>query len=92
MSNFDKVKGVIYSEKSSKLLSENKYTFKICSTATKDEISSIISQLYNVDVVKVNIINTPIKIKRFKGVEGKINTFKKAIVKIKEGNTINIGQ
>ena len=48
-------------------------------------------KLYSVTVKKVNIINTPEKTKRFKGVESKAGSYKKAVITLEKGQTINFG-
>ena len=89
--NFDKIKGLIYTEKSNKSLTENKYSFKIEASCDKKEIASLVKKLFNVEVEKVNIVNVKSKPKKFKGIESKTKTYKKAIVTLKEGQSINFG-
>ena len=89
--NYDKIKGLVYTEKSNKQLVDGKYHFRVDSKCTKDEIASLIKKAFGVEVEKVNIINTKSKTKRFKGIEGKKGAFKKAIVTLKEGQSINFG-
>lgn len=89
--NYDKIKGLVYTEKSNKQLTENKYHFEVDSTCRKEEIASLIKKAFGVEIEKINIINTPSKTKRFKGVEGKRKSYKKAIVTLKEGQSINFG-
>ena len=87
--NYDKIKGLVYTEKSNKQLSDGKYHFRVDKSCTKQEISSLIKKVFGVEVEQVNVINTKPKSKRFKGVEGKKGSFKKAIVTLKEGKSIN---
>ncbi len=87
--NYDKIKGLIYTEKSNKQLEQNKYCFKISDDCDKGEIKSLIKSIFKVDVIKVNISNVSGKIKRFKGVLGKKSSYKKALVTVKEGQSIN---
>ncbi len=89
--NYDKLKSLIYTEKSNAQLADGKYHFLVSDVCSKSEIASLIKKTFNVEVAKINIINTPIKTKRFKGVEGKINPKKKAIVTLKKGQSINFG-
>ncbi len=89
--NYDKIKGLIYTEKSNKQLSDgNKYCFEVDSSCNKKEIASLIKKIFNVEVLKVNVSNIRSDNKRFKGVEGKTKTYKKAVVTLKEGQTINL--
>ncbi len=88
--NYDKIKGLIYTEKSNKQLADgNKYTFEVDSSCDKKEVASLIKKLFNVEVTKVNMVNIRSETTRFKGVEGKTKSRKKAIVTLKEGQTIN---
>ena len=89
IANYDKITGLVYTEKSNKQISDGKYQFKVQKDSNKKEISSLIKKIFAVDVEKVNIINTKSKIKRFKGVEGSKSSYKKAIVTIKQGQSIN---
>lgn len=89
--NYDKIKGLVYTEKSNKQLAEGKYHFQVDATCTKDEIASLIKKAFGAEVERVNVINTAGKTKRFKGVEGKKGAYKKAIVTLKEGQSINFG-
>ena len=87
--NYDKIKGLIYTEKSNKHLEQSKYCFKISDDCRKDEIKSLVKSIFGVDVIKINISNVTGKIKRFKGVLGKKPSYKKALVTIKAGQSIN---
>ena len=87
--NYDKIKALVYTEKSNKQLAEGKYHFHVCSSCDKSEIASLIKKAFTVEVIAVNIINTMGKTKRFKGTQGTRGSYKKAIVTLKEGQSIN---
>lgn len=88
--NYDKIKGLIYTEKSNKQLAEgNKYAFEVESDCNKKEIASLVKKIFNVEVTKVNIANLRSETTKFKGVVGKSKARKKAIVTLKEGQSIN---
>lgn len=89
--NIDKIKGLVYTEKSNLNTSNGKYTFEVDCKTNKSEIKSLIKKIYNVDVEKVNIINTKSKTKRFKGVMGSTSSIKKALITLKQNQTINFG-
>ena len=80
----------IVTEKATKLSEFNKIVFEVTSKSNKHEIKSAVEKLFSVKVKAVNIINTKGKVKRFKGVLGKRNDIKKAVVTLVEGNTIDI--
>lgn len=79
----------IVSEKGTQLLKENKYLFKVSSTSGKVEIKKAVEELFNVKVYKVRTMWVKGKRKRWRGrVISKTPNWKKAIVRLKEGETI----
>ena len=77
------------SEKASRLEGMNQYMFKVIRTANKPEIKKAIQNRYKVKVVAVNMINMPSK-KRTVGRHAGIKAgFRKAIVTLAEGDSIN---
>ena len=69
-------------------MKDNKYTFQVAIGANKTEIRQAIEAIFNVKVVNVNTIRVMGKTKRMGKYEGKRSDYKKAIVKLAEGNTI----
>ncbi len=69
---------------------ENKYVFKVDSSATKTEISAAIEELFEVKVVSVNTMNVKGKKKRMGRFEGKRSDWKKAVVKLAADNSIDL--
>lgn len=69
---------------------ENKYLFVVNRNANKCEIKKAIEEIYKVKVEKVNTINTLGKWRRVRLVEGKCPDWKKALVKLKQGEVIEI--
>ena len=67
------------------------YGFWVDSRANKIEIVQALKKIYNVNAVKINILNMPPKRRRLRFKEGHTSSWKKAIVKLKPGQTINIG-
>ena len=87
---YDKIKGLIYTEKSNKQLADgNKYSFEVDASVDKKEVASLIKKFFNVEVIKVNIANLRSETTRFKGISGQTKTRKKAIVTLKAGQSIN---
>ena len=80
----------IVTEKATKLSEFNKIVFEVASKSNKYEIKNAVEKLFSVKVKAVNIINIKGKVKRFKGVLGKRNDLKKAVITLEEGNTIDI--
>lgn len=80
----------IVSERSFDLMGENKYTFEVAKSAPKEEIASAVEKLFGVHVVKVNTMNVNGKTKRVRYVAGQTRSWKKAVVTIREGETIEL--
>ena len=77
-------------EKATDMEEENKYVFKVYPEANKPEIKKSIENLYGVDVLSVRIIKISPKKRRLGRAEGWRKGYKKAIIKIKEGQKIEI--
>ena len=88
--SFKIIRKPIVTEKATKLSEFNKVVFEVASKCNKNEIKGAVEKLFSVKVKAVNIINIKGKVKRFKGILGKRNDIKKAIVTLEEGNTIDI--
>lgn len=78
----------LITEKSTTLMAEGKYVFEVAKAANKIEIAKAISQIFKVKVVSVNTINVEGKVKRMGRSVGKRSDYKKAIVKLAAGETI----
>jgi large subunit ribosomal protein L23 len=88
--HYDTILGPVITEKSTLLSEHNKVVFKVAKDSTKEEIADAIEALFKVQVTKVNTLLVQGKTKRFRGVLGKRNDFKKAIVTLAEGQSIDI--
>jgi len=78
------------SEKATNLLESNQYVFEVFPRANKNEIKKAIENVYKVNVLSVKIINNPAKRRRLGRISGWRKGYKKAIVKIKEGQKIEV--
>jgi large subunit ribosomal protein L23 len=87
---YDAIVSPVITEKSQSGVEQNKFTFKVAVWATKQQIKSAVVALFGVEVLKVNIINTKGKVKRFRGTLGKRKDEKKAVVSLAQGQTIDI--
>jgi len=87
---YDIVKEPHISEKGSVLAEKGQYVFKVFPNANKTEIKKAIEGIYGVDVLSVNIITIPAKKRRLGKISGFKKGYKKAIVKIKPGQKIEI--
>jgi large subunit ribosomal protein L23 len=77
-------------EKATDLTKKNQYVFKVFAKANKIEIKKAVESLYGVNVIKVRIVNIPSKKRRVGRTIGKKSGYKKAIVKIAEGQKIEV--
>ena len=80
----------VVSEKSYALIDQNAYTFIVHPDANKTEIRHAVEHIWNVKVTSVNTINRKGKSKRFRYSKGRRSDTKRAIVKLAEGDKIEI--
>ncbi len=90
VSTFEILRSPQITEKATLLQNQNDYIFKAAPQATKPEIKKAVEEIYNVDVLKVRTINVPRKSKRLGRTQGWKQGYKKAIVRLKKGQTIEI--
>jgi large subunit ribosomal protein L23 len=76
-------------EKSINLYGDRQYTFIVDRSLTKTQIKFIIENIFKVSIIKVNTAILPTKTKRVGKSIGNRSVYKKAYVKLKEGDTIN---
>jgi large subunit ribosomal protein L23 len=76
-------------EKSINLYGNRQYTFIVDRTLTKTQIKFIIENIFNVSIIKVNTAILPTKKRRVGKSIGNRSVYKKAYVKLKEGDTIS---
>ena len=88
--NYDTILAPVITEKATLLSELNKVVFRVAPDATKDQIASAVEELFKVRVIKVNTLITKGKTKRFRGILGRRNDVKKAIVTLAEGDSIDI--
>lgn len=80
----------IITEHSYDMIEMNKYTFEVARDANKIEIAKAVEELFDVTVKKVNTLNVKPRKKRVRQVPGYTRQWKKAMVTIAEGQTIEI--
>jgi large subunit ribosomal protein L23 len=78
----------IVSERSYDLIGDNRYTFEVAKQANKIEISQAVESIFGVKVLKVNTMSVKGKPKRVRYAKGYSRSWKKAIVTLAEGETI----
>jgi large subunit ribosomal protein L23 len=94
MSNI-KILGIIraplVSEKTARLQEQsNQYVFEVAQTATKADVKSAVESLFNVKVEAVNVLNVKGKSKTFRQRAGRRGDWRKAYVRLAEGQTIDV--
>ena len=90
INTIDSIRQPIITEKATILSEQNKTVFKVHSGANKNTIKKNIEKLFKVNVIKVNIMNTKTKKKIKQGKLSKKPGYKKAIVTLKKGQSIDL--
>ena len=86
------IKAPVVTEKATMLgQEEGKYLFKVDPKATKNQIKNAVEKIFNVKVERIQTINSKPKKKRVGRYAGMTNKYKKAIVTLAEGQTIDLG-
>ena len=87
---YDKILFPLVTEKSTNLSEYNKIVFKVPSKANKKNLKKNIERIFKVNVTKINIINKQRRTKLTRGKKVKISGFKKAIITLKKGQSIDL--
>jgi large subunit ribosomal protein L23 len=90
LSAYDVILSPIITEKATSASEVNQVVFKVRRDATKPEIKNAIETLFKVKVLSVNTLTRKGKTKRFRGVKGRQQDVKKAIVRLAEGDRIDV--
>ena len=88
--HYDVVVAPYITEKSTMMSEHNAVVFKVANDATKPEIKAAVEALFSVSVTKVNTIVQKGKTKKWKGTPYTKSDFKKAIVTLAEGQSIDV--
>ena len=75
-------------EKSINLYGDRQYTFIVDRSLTKTQIKYVIENIFNVTIINISTLMLPPKTRRVGKFVGKRTNYKKAFVKLKEGDTI----
>jgi len=90
MNAYDVIIRPVVSEKSYGLMELNRFTFEVHKSARKEQIASAVEEIFGVTVTKVNTMNVSGKPRRVRYNKGLSRSWKKAIVTLKEGDTIDL--
>ena len=87
---YDKILSPIVTEKTTNLSEQNKVIFKVPASENKKNLKTNIEKIFKVNVTKVNIINKQNRTKLTRGKKVKVSGFKKAIITLKKGQSIDL--
>ncbi|NBC21722.1 MAG: 50S ribosomal protein L23 [Alphaproteobacteria bacterium] len=88
--DYDTILAPVITEKATLVAEDNKIIFEVPLAATKLEIKQAVENLFKVDVTKVNTIRVKGKTKRFRGIVGRRPDWKKAIVTLQDGQSVDV--
>ncbi|PWE16553.1 50S ribosomal protein L23 [Marinicauda salina] len=88
--HYDTILAPVITEKSTLLSEDNKVVFKVPLEATKKDIAEAVEELFKVKVKAVNTLRQKGKTKRFRGIVGRREDVKKAVVTLEEGHSIDV--
>ena len=90
MMSYEIIKKPVITENSMDQMADRKYTFEVAKDANKIEIRQAVEAIFGVKVVKFNTLNVKSKPKRVRYAIGRTRTWKKAMVTLREGDTIEL--
>lgn len=90
INHYDVIVSPVITEKSTMASENNQVVFKVAKNATKPEIKKAVESLFGVKVKAVNTLVRKGKVKVFRGIKGKQSDFKKAVVTLVDGETIDV--
>jgi large subunit ribosomal protein L23 len=88
--HYDVIVGPVITEKATIASEQNKVVFKVRKDASKPQIKSAVEKLFDVKVESVNTLIRKGKVKRFKGTVGRQSDYKKAVVTLADGQSIDV--
>ena len=87
---YDKILFPLITEKTTGMSEQNKIVFKVPFNANKKNLKKNIEKIFKVNVTKINIINKQNRTKLTRGKKVKVSGFKKAIITLKKGQSIDL--
>ena len=87
---YDKILSPMLTEKTTNLSEQNKIVFKVPREANKINLKKNIEKIFKVNLTKINIINKQNRTKIVKGKKVKVQGYKKAIITLKKGQSIDL--
>jgi large subunit ribosomal protein L23 len=90
LKHYDTILSPVITEKATLGVEQNKVTFNVPLDSTKPNIKAAVEGLFDVKVKSVNTVRQQGKIKRFRGIKGRRPDYKKAVVTLEEGHSIDV--
>ena len=87
---YDKIVSPMVTEKSTNMSEQNKIVFKVPVGSNKINLKKNIEKIFKANVTKINIINKQNRIKNTRGKKVRVSGFKKAIITLKKGQSIDL--
>ena len=87
---YDTIVAPVITEKATIASENNQFVFRVARTATKPQIKAAIEKLFDVKVTAVNTLMRKGKTKRFRGIRGRQQDMKKAVVTLADGDRIDV--
>ena len=87
---YDKILSPMVTEKSTNLSEQNKIVFKVPTGANKVNLKKNIEKIFKVNVTKINVVNKRNRTKLIRGKKIKVSGFKKVIITLKKGQSIDL--
>tara|TARA_Y100000996_G_scaffold404834_1_gene379340 strand:+ start:836 stop:1132 length:297 start_codon:yes stop_codon:yes gene_type:complete len=87
---YDKIISPVVTEKSTNLSEQNKIVFSVPKSANKISLKKNIEKIFKVNVTKINIVNKKTRTKTTRGKKVKVKGYKKAIITLKKGQSIDL--
>ncbi len=88
MADITDIKSIVYTEKSLGLQEEGYIVIQTSDRVTKNQLKAILKEYFGVTPLKINSLRMQGKKKRFRGIEGRRDNYKKFYVKLPEGANI----
>ena len=86
---YEIIKQPVVTEKTTKISENNQFVFKVQNSSSKLDIKKAVEKIFKVKVKSVNTIKIKGKTKIFKGTKGRRSDYKKAIITLKSGETLD---
>jgi len=90
LGHYDIIRSPVITEKSTMASEQDKVVFNVARNATKSQIRAAVEALFKVKVKGVNTLVRKGKTKRFRGIRGRQSDFKRAVVTLEEGQSIDV--